>query len=142
MLLRRLQYAKPSVSTDNEMMLAGAHLAMSRKFAANPFLLDGGPLPAGSGTAAVRRRPRSAPVGKEVAFEAIRPLVSQFAWLARSLASGALHAAFHLLARSHRSQEREGAAGLLEESTAQVSVHTEEFEELHSEAEDMVGELK
>jgi len=103
MLLRRLQYAKPSVSTDNEMMLAGAHLAMSRKFAANPFLLDGGPLPAGSGTAAVRRRPRSAPVGKE---------------------------------------EREGAAGLLEESTAQVSVHTEEFEELHSEAEDMVGELK
>eukprot|EP00966_Prymnesium_polylepis_P096064 2225784-Prymnesium_polylepis.1 len=35
MLLRRLQYARPSVSTDNEMLHAGAHLAASRKFAAN-----------------------------------------------------------------------------------------------------------
>jgi len=64
MLLRRLQYVKPSIDTEAQLQQHREHahlLAMSRNFAANPFLLHGGPLPAGSGIAAVRRsRPQSA----------------------------------------------------------------------------------
>jgi len=65
MLLRRLQYVKPSIDTEAQLQQHREHahlLAMSRNFAANPFLLNGGPLPAGSGVAAARRsRPQSGP---------------------------------------------------------------------------------
>lgn len=68
MLLRRLQYVKPSIDTEAQMLQSREHahlLAMSRNFAANPFLLNGGPLPVGSGAAAARRRPHSAPLVDE-----------------------------------------------------------------------------
>ncbi|KAL1520668.1 hypothetical protein AB1Y20_022239 [Prymnesium parvum] len=65
-LLRRLQDVKPTLDPAGSLLMKHKEhsrlLANHRNFAANPFLLSNGPLPAGSGAAAVRRRPCSAPV--------------------------------------------------------------------------------
>jgi len=62
MLLRRLQNVRASIDVEQQLQQHREHanmLAMSRNFAANPFLLNGD-LAAGSGIAAARRRPQSA----------------------------------------------------------------------------------
>ena len=62
MLLRRLQYVKPSITVEqlDQHREHALLLERSRNFAANPFLLNSGHLAVGSGTAAARRRPHSA----------------------------------------------------------------------------------
>lgn len=70
LLLRRLQYVKPTVHSESQLQQHREHarlLALNRNFAANPFLFNSGPLlPAGSGIAAARRRPCSASSGERV----------------------------------------------------------------------------
>ena len=72
MLLRRLQYVRPSIDAEAQLAQHREHaelLGRNHNFAANPFLLNGGPLPAGSGISAVRRtRPRSASAADRHAY--------------------------------------------------------------------------
>lgn len=95
MLLRRLQYVKPSIDVEAQLQQHQQHahlLAMSRNFAANPFLLNGGPLPAGSGIAAVRRRPQSASAAEGQQYVAkqdeIDALAADIAQLGQGLEEG------------------------------------------------------
>jgi len=84
MLLRRLQNVKASIDVEQQLQQHREHahmLAMSRNFAANPFLLNGDHLAAGSGIAAARRRPQSASARSASQAEQAVPEVIDDRWV-------------------------------------------------------------